>query len=62
MLLGGHIADEDWKDFEEGVRKRLKSLEIINTPLMALRETVNDGLNSMRKILLEARRKGTLVM
>lgn len=62
MLLEGRVADEDWKDFEEGVRKRLKSLEIINTPLMALRETVNDGLKSMRKILLEAGGKGTLII
>lgn len=27
MLLGGQVAGGSWKDFEEGFRERLKSLE-----------------------------------
>ena len=50
-----------WKDFEEGVKEILKSLEeVINTSLMALKD-VSDSLKNKRKTLLEAGRKETLV-
>lgn len=63
MLLGGQVGDESWKGFEEGVRETLKCLkEIINRSFMALWETVSDGLKDMRKILLEAGGKATLVV
>lgn len=63
MLLGGQVADESCKGFEEGVRETLKCLkEIINRSFMALWETVSDGLKDMRKILLEGGGKATLVV
>lgn len=61
MLLGGWVMGGGWKDFEEGVKEILKSLEeVINTSLMALKN-VSDDLKIKRKTLLEAGRKETLV-
>ena len=61
MLLGGLVMGGSWKNFEEGVKEILKSLEeVINTSLMALKD-VSDSLKNKRKTLLEAGRKETLV-
>lgn len=61
MLLGGWVMGGSWKDFEEGVKEILKSLEeVINTSLMALKD-VSDDLKIKRKTILEAGRKETLV-
>ena len=49
-----------WKDFEEGVKEILKSLEEVITSLTALKD-VSDDLKIKRKTLLEAGRKETLV-
>ena len=60
MLLGGWVMGGSWKDFEEGVKEILKSLEEVITSLTALKD-VSDDLKIKRKTLLEAGRKETLV-